>query len=224
MLTKGIDNGFKDVDVPKGIVTGYLAHFGSRDNDGDIIVRGAFAKSIKERGPEGTQLIKHLLDHKKDQVVGKFLELKEDNIGLYYESKVGRHAAGRDFLLMVEDGLINQHSFGFNRVPSREQRKSDGNYMHEVIIKEGSSIQFLGANPNTPIVGVKAEDEVLEYAEKLEKALRHGTYTDETMLRLIEYSNSIKESLTKAAPDASTQSDSAPIDLKQLIINAFSNN
>lgn len=223
MLYKGLDNGFKDVDVPKGIVTGYLAHFGSRDSDGDILVRGAFAKSIKERGPEGSQLIKHLLDHKKDHVIAKFLDLKEDNIGLYYESKVGRHTNGRDFLLMVEDGLINQHSFGFNRIPAREQKKSDGNYMHEVAIKEGSSLQFLGSNPNTPIIGIKSETEVLEYAEKLEKAIRDGSYSDDTILKLIEYSDSIKKSLNENAPADATRSEIAPIDIKQLLNNAFSN-
>jgi hypothetical protein len=86
MLVKSISAGFKDLDVKSGIVTGYFANFGSIDSDGDRIVKGAFAKTIKENGPQGTQLIKHLLDHNKNIAVGKLQELKEDEVGLYYES------------------------------------------------------------------------------------------------------------------------------------------
>jgi len=224
MLYKGIDSGFKDIDEKQGIVTGYFAHFGSKDSDGDIIVKGAFAKTIQERGPEGSQLIKHLLDHNKQNAVGKITVLKEDNIGLYYESKAGSHTAGRDFLAMVTDGIINQHSFGFNRIPSREVKKSDGNYMHEVAMKEGSSLQFLGANPNTPIVGIKSDEDVIDYMQTLEHAIKHGKYSDETFKMLIEYSNQIHKSLIEKAPSNDTLSDNAPIELINHIKNAFKSN
>ena len=44
----------KDVDQTQGIVTAYAAAFGNEDADGDVIHRGAFAKTIAERGPNGT--------------------------------------------------------------------------------------------------------------------------------------------------------------------------
>lgn len=176
MLTKSISAGFKDLDVNKGIVTGYFANFGSVDSDGDRILKGSFAKTIKENGPEGTQLIKHLLDHNKNIAVGKLQVLKEDEVGLYYESKAGRHTNGRDFLLMAEDGIINQHSFGFRII--KEAQKSDANEIYEVAMYEGSSIQFLGANRNTPITGVKSEADILADLDLLEKAFRNGKYSD----------------------------------------------
>lgn len=184
MLTKSISAGFKDLDVKAGIVTGYFANFGSVDSDGDRILRGSFAKTIKENGPEGTQLIKHLLDHNKNKAVGKLQVLKEDEIGLYYESKAGRHTDGRDFLLMAEDGIINQHSFGFRII--KEAQKADANEIYEVAMYEGSSIQFLGANRNTPVTGVKSEADILADLELLEKAFRNGKYSDAAFLQIEE--------------------------------------
>lgn len=182
MLTKDISVGFKDLDVSKGIVTGYFSHFGSIDSDGDRVMAGAFAKTIKENGPEGTQLIKHLMDHDRTKAVGKLTILKEDATGLYYESKAGRHTDGRDFLLMAEDGIINQHSFGYRVI--KEQKKADANELLELAMKEGSSIQFLGANPNTPVSGIKTEQDVIETLTLLEKAFRNGKYSDEAFTQI----------------------------------------
>lgn len=217
MLIKSIDQGFvKDVDTKNGIVCGYFANFGTKDSDGDIILPGAFAKTIRENGPQGTQLIKHLLDHDKNKVVGKITELKEDGTGLYYESKAGRHTNGRDFLLMAEDGLINQHSFGYRII--KEQRKSDGNYLHELAMKEGSSLQFLGANANTPLVGIKSDDELIEQFQLLAKCMRAGKYTDETFIELEKQFADIQQSLAERKP-LCTSTMVEPME----IINIFKN-
>lgn len=185
MLTKGISQGFKDIDAKQGIVTGYFAHFGSKDSDGDIIVEGAFAKSIRENGPKSNNpRIKHLLDHNKKNAVATILELKEDTFGLYYESKAGRHSAGRDFLLMVEDGIITEHSHGY--ITLKEQQKSDANYIYENMLLEGSSLQFWGANSNTPVTGIKSAEDIFQTISMLEKAVRNGKYTDETFIQLTE--------------------------------------
>lgn len=184
MLIKGISASFKDLDVKQGIVTGYFAHIGSIDSDGDRIMPGSFKKTIQENGPGGTQLIKHLLDHNKTIAVGKLQKLEEDSTGVYYESKAGRHTNGRDFLLMAEDGIINQHSFGYEVV--KEFKKSDANELLEVKMYEGSSVQFLGANRNTPVTGVKSETDVLEELTLLERAFRNGKYSDAAFVLIEE--------------------------------------
>ncbi|MCW8309897.1 HK97 family phage prohead protease [Sphingobacterium sp. InxBP1] len=206
MLTKGISQGFKDVDVKQGIVTGYFAHFGSKDSDGDIIVQGAFSKSIRENGPKSKNpRIKHLLDHNKKNAVATILELKEDSFGLYYESKAGRHTAGRDFLLMVEDGIITEHSHGY--ITINEQQKSDANYIYENMLLEGSSLQFWGANSNTPVTGVKSADDLFQTISMLEKAVRNGKYTDETFIQLTERIKSLYDLMQ---PGKSTEKEVEP--------------
>lgn len=206
MLYKNLSGGFKDIDTKQGVVTGYFAHFGSVDSDGDRIMKGAFSKTIRENGPNGTQLIKHLLDHDKTKAVGKLMVLEEDSTGLYYESKAGRHTLGQDFLMMAEDGILNQHSFGYNVV--KQQKKSDANDLLELKMSEGSSIQFLGANRNTPIVGVKSLDCIIDDLDTLEKAIRNGKYSDETILLLEQKFKSLHEALK---PSNDTSDSKEPI-------------
>ena len=73
---KFISSEIKDVDVKKGIVTGYFANFNTLDSDGDIIREGAFKQSIQEWYPKGR--VKHLLNHQVDKPLGKIISLKED--------------------------------------------------------------------------------------------------------------------------------------------------
>lgn len=182
-LTKDLRGGFKDLDASKRIVTGYFAAFNMKDSDGDIIQKGAFTKTIQERGPDGAKRIRYLQDHDKFKSVGVLKVLKEDNYGLYYEGKVGTHTAGEDFLKMVQEEIISEHSFGYRVV--KEQQKSDANYLQELMMFEGSGLQIDAANPFTPITGIKSKEDILALFQTLEKALKSGTYTDECFKEII---------------------------------------
>lgn len=204
MLLKGINQGFTDQDTKEGIVTGYFAMFGNKDLDGDIIERGAFSKTIQERGPKGKQLIKYLLDHDTRKVVAKITELEEDERGLRYSAKIGTHSAGQDFMKMIESELINQHSFGFS-VPKDKQyfdESRKANIIKEVILFEGSAVQFLGANPETTFIEMKSAADAMEYLDRLEKFIRTSDATDETILQLENKFNSLLKKL-KPSPDTS---------------------
>jgi uncharacterized protein len=201
--TQSINASIKDVDGKKGIVTGYFAKFDNVDADGDIIRKGAFTKSIIETGPASTQpRIKHLLNHNTNQPLGALVTLSEDAYGLNYESQIGSHALGQDFIKMVESNLITEHSIGF-QVMKRNQLQEYSEYaknpdmgMYELTdlkLWEGSSLTAWGANQQTPITGLKSEkkEDVLQNLvnrqKNLEKFCRNSTATDETIeLLLIE--------------------------------------
>lgn len=182
---------FKDVDGKKGIVTGYFAHFDSVDSDGDVIKKGAFVRTISEYGPTARKpRIKHLLNHDSWQPLGKLMELKEDDYGLYYESQVGTHNLGSDFIKMVESDLITEHSIGY-RTMKFIQLRPWSEYKEGVTVREltelklyeGSSLTAWGANPNTPLTGLKAQLKAEKMGKRMDlliKALRDGTFTDET--------------------------------------------
>lgn len=62
----------------QGIVEGYASLWGDPpDSYGDIVVRGAFTESLKERQP------KFLWQHQTDKVIGDLLEAREDDRGLF---------------------------------------------------------------------------------------------------------------------------------------------
>lgn len=191
---------FKDADQKKGIVTGYFANFDNVDSDGDIIRKGAFKKSILEWGPESTQpRIKHLLNHNSSQPLGKISMLYEDTKGLAYESLIGTHTLGRDFIKMVESQLVTEHSIGY-QVMKRNQLQDYEGYMKnpgdgwfeltDLKMYEGSSLTAWGANSLTPLTGLKGEfnlQELVNRQANLEKFCRDSTASDETIqLLLIE--------------------------------------
>lgn len=178
-LTKNISQTIKDVDVKQGIVTGYFSKFGNIDSDGDIIQKGAYTKTISE----SFQRIKHLLDHDRTKAVGVIQVLKEDDFGLYYESKAGRHTLGQDFLLMAEDGIISEHSVGIYPI---KQAKGEGgsNVITEVRMLEGSSLQTWGANEHTPLTGIKSDKDIIQLLDVIQKALSNGNYSDETFMEI----------------------------------------
>ena len=213
MARKALNIGFKDIDIKSGIVTGWFAHFGSKDHDGDIVEQGAFKKTIQERGPNGKKLIKWLLDHDRTKVPGVLSVLEEDSIGLYYEGKAGRHTLGRDFLLMAEDGIINQHSFGYKTIKEQYDQGSKANLIKEVMLYEGSAIQFLGANENTPLAGIKSLEDALEYIKKLKKFIGSSVATDETLKNLSEQLKSLQSEIE---PLINTQEDEKPITAEML--------
>jgi uncharacterized protein len=217
MLKKGLNNGFADSDMKQGLVSGYFAMFGNKDLDGDVIENGAFAKTISERGPQGKQLIKYLLDHDKNKVVAKIMNLYEDEKGLRYEAKIGSHAAGQDFQKMIESDLINQHSFGFKVIQEMYDDQAKANRIKEVMMYEGSAVQFLGANPETTFIDLKSESDAFEYLTRLEKFVKTSDATDETLEQL---ENKLKSLLEMLRPTAITLVEKKA-EIETITINDF---
>jgi HK97 family phage prohead protease len=198
----------KDIDGKQGIISGYFSHFNNVDSDGDIIRQGAFTKTIRENGPTSSQpRIKHLLNHEPGQPLGVILDLKEDEVGLAYNSQIGQHSLGVDFVKMVESGLITEHSIGFKTV-KRNEIQSYENYIKnpskgwyeitEVKLWEGSSLTAWGSNPLTPVTGLKSEAD-LELLEKrmvqIEKFCKNTNATDETIQMLLIHSRQLAQTI-----------------------------
>ena len=207
---KSFEGNVKDVDSKQGIVSGYFSAFGMVDSDGDIMMPGAFKRSIQDWGPEAKGRVKHLLNHDPSQPLGKILELKEDGYGLFYRSQVGSHRLGQDFIKMVESDLIGEHSIGFRIL--REQKSSEANEIHEVMLFEGSSLTAWGANEYTPILGIKSladSTKIQEQIKSFEKFIRNSDVTDETielcLIKVRQLAQAMKTSSTKAVEETPEQ-------------------
>ncbi len=187
---KNYNASISDLDVKNGVITGYFSEFGSPDYDGDIMERGCFKKSIAERGPNGKNEIKFLWQHDSWKPLGPIQVLKEDSKGLYFEAKISDTTYGLDALKLYRDGVINQHSIGFQTIKSIEEQISEDKEVTritEVKLWEGSAVTW-GANPNTPFNGFKGMGikEKEDRIKLLVKTIRGGDLTDETY-SLIEY-------------------------------------
>ena len=170
---------FKDIDRKSLVVSGYFSAFNNLDSDGDIMMPGAFKRSIQDWGPEGKQRIKHLQNHNPNLPLGKLKVLQEDDYGLYYESKLVETTFGMDYIKMAEGGLITEHSIGFNIL--NEQKSEAGNLIKDVKLYEGSSLTAWGANENTPFLGFKGERDIDELKQEIrifEKFIRNTDASD----------------------------------------------
>ena len=222
---KSILNGsVEDVDVKKRIVTGYLSSFDTKDYDNDVIVKGAYSKSINERKNN----IFFLNQHDWKQPHGKFNVLTEDSKGLYFESTpfVDGVSYSEDTLKLYDAGIIKEHSVGFNVVKSDFDTKDNVRVIKEIKLYEGSNVT-LGANENTPFTGMKSMtlQEVNDQYKLITKAFRNGTFTDETFsllevalkqLQMQSYELG-KKSLIVDEPIVITQSNDEADAIKQFI-------
>lgn len=169
----------KDVDVSQRKVSGYLSAFDNVDSDNDIIVKGAFSKSITERKNK----IFFLQQHDWSRPLGKFTTLVEDEKGLYFEAEIVQTSYGIDQLKLYESGLVNEHSIGFQTIKA-DKAASGVRTIKEVKLYEGSAVT-LGANSNTPFTGFKSElKNQTDTINKIVMLMKNGDLTDETFTQL----------------------------------------
>lgn len=76
----------------------------------ETIQRGAFARTIAERGPDKVKL---RVEHNTDQLpIGRASVLREDAKGLYGEFRVAKTERGDEALELVRDGTLDAFSIG----------------------------------------------------------------------------------------------------------------
>lgn len=192
---KTLPMSVKDIDTKTRRVKMALAAFNNMDSDRDVIRKGAFAKSIQERGPESmsNRKIAHLRHHDWEHQIGKFISMEETDQYLIGLSELGRSTSGEDAFLDYQDGIIMEHSIGFNYVQDKKTLQGEGEHAYfeikEVILWEGSAVTF-GANSLTPTLDVSKGNK-MEVIEKINKkmntligALKNGKGTDDRLYQI----------------------------------------
>lgn len=187
-LTKNIQTEITHIDDKSRVVEGYFSIFGNVDSDGDMIMPGAYSKTLRENGKR----IKHLWQHDVRYPLAR-PELKEDTKGLWFRSTISDTSFGRDALKLYADGVIDEHSVGFNTIKS--QKKNGYNEMTELRLWEGSSVTF-GAN--SLAIGGPAKsmgkDDIVKRMDVIYKALRNGRYESEELFEQLDiYHQQLKQ-------------------------------
>lgn len=217
----GTPGHVKDVDTEKGVIKAYYSVIGNIDSDNDIVEPGAGTKTIQERGPNGSDRVKHLKYHDTRMAPGKIIELGEDEFGGYFVSKLSNSTLGRDTLLEYQERIISEHSFGFERI--KEFKDESGiNHITEYRLWEVSSLAAWGANPLTRtdyVKNLQSEDGLLKAINDMTDRLKIGTFSDEYLERVekaLAAMSSEYKSLTSGEPTANTLGDDKPINLDRV--------
>ena len=147
----------KAIDYEGRTLEGYAAAFGNIDQVGDIIHPGAFRKTLQERG----QRIKVLWQHDPTEPIGRLMEAREDERGLYVKAVISDTTRGRDALALLRDGAIGEMSIGYDSVKgATDYSKMEGKTvrnLREIKLYEFSLVTF-PANEQAVVTALKQQD------------------------------------------------------------------
>lgn len=161
---------YKAEDDEKGMFSGYGSIFGNKDLGNDVVVEGAFAKSI---GKKGAKAVKMLYQHRQDEPIGVFDEIIEDRRGLKVKGRLAMGTQrGREVYELMKMGALDGLSIGYRVDPKGAEYDEKGKrrYLKSVDLMEISAVTF-PMNPRARVQAVKgAERTVREWEELLRDA------------------------------------------------------
>lgn len=194
------------------IISGYAAIFGNVDKAGDLLVKGCFAKSIAERGPESqaNDKIIFLWMHDMSEPLGKITELREDDHGLYFEASIDEIELGDRAIAQFKSGTLNQFSIGYRYVWDKcEYIEKDGQeiFICKELILHEISVVSIGCNGETEFLGFKSDVDAYEQFQKEINSVLKGVENRTEIEKLITKAISLgksepRKSLVKEEPKA----------------------
>ncbi len=123
-----------------GLFEGYAGLFNSEDLGRDVIMPGAFARSLRTRG---ASRIKMLFQHDPAQPIGVWTELTENARGLYATGRLTTQVAkAREVLALMRDGAVDGLSIGFRAVKGSRDARSGVRRLTEIDLWEISIVTF----------------------------------------------------------------------------------
>lgn len=146
-------------------VRGYGCIWGVRNGHNERFHKGAFKRSIQENGPKSGAAYEIKFRDEHNRAMALFEVLKEDEIGLYFETKpLDNVPWADDFLEQVRTGTINNFSNGFNYVFARNamvwNEKEELIDMYEAKLMEISGVS-IPSDQNTFVLRSQEEQEEL---------------------------------------------------------------
>jgi len=190
MIYSNLIKNAKDIDTKKGIVSFYFADFNSIDAHGRRMDKKAFNRTINNN----SKRFAHLLNHDTNIMIGKPLEVGTDDKGAFMVSQLSKNSYGKDALIMYEEGIITEHSFGFKIIDSAQEGKVE--VVNELQMFEASSVTW-GANPNTPTISLNS------HQSELVKEIKAMTAVNTELLELLK--NQDKQELITLLNDISAR-------------------
>jgi len=140
----------------KGEFSGYGSVFGNKDSYGDIVVKGAFEKSLaawKEKGAMPAML----WQHNTQEPIGVYTKMEEDATGLYVEGRllVDDDPLSRRAHAHMKAGSLTGLSIGFITDDWEYDSQIDAFKINEIDLWEVSLVTF-PANEEARVENVKS--------------------------------------------------------------------
>ena len=124
----------------EGRFAGYASAFGLVDESGDVVMPGAFAKSLGKRSRAGVRM---LFQHDPKEPVGVWEAIREDAFGLWVEGRLVPGVPRADALRrLIERRAIDGLSIGFRTVRATREGKGVHRKLWQIDLWEISIVTF----------------------------------------------------------------------------------
>ena len=144
-------------------IEGYASVFGVVDSYDDVVVKGAFTNTLIN----DAKRVKFCWQHNLDDVIGKIIEMREDDRGLWFKAKISNTSKGKDVAILVEDDALDEVSFAYRTKKYLMDEETDIRKLLEVELIE-ISLVTRAANPEAVITGTEKKSEEEKLAEAVE--------------------------------------------------------
>lgn len=153
------------------VIEGYASLFGLRDQGGDMVARGAYAKSLERMRARGGR-VRMLWQHDPAQPIGIWDEIREDDKGLWVR---GRLLPGvtraTEAAALIAAGALDGLSIGYRTLRAQKSPKG-GRVLEEIELWEVSLVTFPMLR-EARLDGIKADQsEILAAITKARAILR----------------------------------------------------
>lgn len=168
MKTKhlGIDASRFKFDEANRTFEGYASEFNSVDSYGDTVLPGAYKETLENRERPVRMRFNHF-----GPVIGKWLELREDDFGLFAKGQLTEgHSVAEDAYASLKHGAIDGLSIGY-RVTDSEPNDHGGEDLKGIELIEISVVEE-PADLGARIANIKSDLDAIESLKDMEAYLR----------------------------------------------------
>lgn len=212
-----LERPFEVKEIGKdGKFTGYGSVFGELDSYRDIVMPGAFVKSLRNDFQQKERKVPMLWQHNTWSPIGIYPIIKEDDKGLYLEGECNMDVQqGRECFALMKQGALTGLSIGYSTVRYEWDEELEVRKLMEVNLWEVSPVTFPAGD--SARAQVKSLTEVGTMAE-LESYLRDAYGVSRTEAKALAAK---LKAVTAGQRDADTGADAASITRTKSIISSI---
>ncbi|MFN5351693.1 MAG: HK97 family phage prohead protease [Alphaproteobacteria bacterium] len=182
-----------------GTFTGYASIFNIKDYHSDIILKGAFKKTLSKKKIKD---IKLLWQHKLDEPIGYFTNIQENAEGLFVEGKllINDLQRAKEAYALLQVNAIEGLSIGYNVVESHYDNDQKARVINQLELFEISLVTF-PANQMAGVTDIK--NSLPQTVRQFEQFLRDAGFSKKSATFIASFG--FKETKRDALPEAQTQ-------------------
>lgn len=138
-----LTKSFKAGPINDNEVEGLASVYGNIDHANDIVERGAYKRTL-DRFNASTKGMPFLAHHRHDKPIGRIMELRDSDEGLYFKARFSDSHDGQNVRSQFLDGTLDSFSIGYRVLQKQSDCVNDRKVLRlkEIALHEISAVTF----------------------------------------------------------------------------------